>query len=101
MKSFFANFRKKALLSLAVIFILTPILSIFFYPSYNGGTASGSAVWENKMTWGIYPFVFMGLERECSYNTGDREKWNEQNYSCSHHLTWTVFGIITGGETMG
>ncbi len=89
MKTLLYNFRTKALLSLFFIFIITPIVSIFFYPSYGVGAASGHGYAENKITWGIYPVVFMGVYKNC---------WDE---NCTYGLGYTVKELIAGGMTTG
>ncbi len=51
--------KKKIIVTLLIIIFLTPILSFFTYPKYYVGSASRMHYWEAKISWGIYPFVFL------------------------------------------
>lgn len=96
MREIFEKTKLKLLIVLLIIFVITPMISVFFYPSYAGGTASGSAEWENKITWGIYPFVFMGVRKSSVYHCNFRieEKCKPTE---SINMAYTVYGVLTGG----
>jgi hypothetical protein len=87
---------RKILATLLILFLLTPLASIFLYPQYAGGAASGAAYWKNRMSWGVYPYVFMGLREFCVYPC-DFRHGATCPAACSDNLVYEIYGVLTGG----
>jgi hypothetical protein len=86
---FFKITRIKIIIILVILLVITPIISTLFYPSDFGGAASGQAYWQTKTYLGIYPFTFIGIEKDC--NSLD---------VCSYHLIDKSYPILTSGSIL-
>ncbi|MDD5096815.1 MAG: hypothetical protein PHY95_04870 [Candidatus ainarchaeum sp.] len=84
---------KKVLLAIGIVFILTPVISVFLYPMPYVGAASGQAHSEEKALWGIYPFTFMGVAEWCYYPC-DVRSGGGCSPSCSYELEYAVFDVL-------
>jgi len=80
----------KVVIILVILLILTPIISSFVYPSDVGGSASGSAYWQTKTFWGVYPFTLAAIQKTC-----------DSSNVCENHFILYIFdasGIFSNGE---
>jgi hypothetical protein len=83
--------REKVLLTLGIIFVLTPILSVFFFPMPCLATREHGfpdCESKGKITFGIYPFTFAGV----------MEMWDGCNDSCAAMLSAANHHTYLGGN---
>ncbi len=88
----------KVLSCLIVVFVLTPIISMIAYPHYGAcGRASGSAFSENKATWGIRPFTFLGISRGYYYDCDFRSDVSCHATNYDNKLSLDFYYVLGGG----
>jgi hypothetical protein len=98
--NFFKPTWRKVITALIILLVITPLFSMWLYPSRGGGAASGQAYFKINTFWGVYPFVFLGIEKTSTYPCNFRNGETCDAVS-RNHLMFAVHGVLSNGDMGG
>ena len=88
---------RKTIITLILLFIITPIINLPFEPLYSLEGASGNAV-TSESSFGIYPLIFMHVNKYC-YEQYPLQLAEE--YPCKRYIEFTEYDKSIPGFIIG